>query len=133
MQRIELAKNVHLHVHPCEKFKDTTIEINCVLPIELTGSISIVLAFLLDDVCMKYQTKKQATQLFDDLYGADFEASEIAKGKSGILKFTSHCIDGRYVKDDTLLERQIDAMHEFIMHPWIEDGLFYEPLFIEAR
>ncbi len=133
MQRVELSKNVNLHVHPCKKFKDVTMEMNCALPIEETGATSLVLAFLLDDVCNSIRLKQEVAKICDDLYGAEFEVNEVSKGFSGILKFTIRCIDGRYVSEKDLLEKQVFLMHAFMMDPYFVDGLFYGPLFEEGK
>jgi len=133
MRTISLTENVNLHLHPTAQFKDVTIRMELLMPFrreDLAGSM--LLSFLLSDVCRRYPTKADSQRSSDTLYGGVFTARSTTRGCASIFEFTCTVVDGRFVKDGHLLEKQIAWMSEYIMRPLMDHGRFEEHLYAEC-
>lgn len=133
MRTIPLTENVNLHIHPTAKFKDVTIRMELLMPFrreELAGSL--LLSFLLSDVCSRYPAKADSQRISDELYGGVFTARSTTRGTASIFEFTCTVVDGRFVKEEHLLEKQLAWMAEYIMRPLIINGRFEEHLYTEC-
>lgn len=128
----ELTKNVSVHIMQSDQFKNTGMEVEFMLEQQYVSDENFILSFLLDDVCKKYKTKKEVSNLFDSLYGMDLEVNEKSKGTCEIMEFYLQGINGSYVFEKDLWKKQLSILHEFVMCPNIEDGRFEEEQYKQA-
>ena len=134
MQNMILAQDAVLHIHPTDKFKDVTLCLELMDPLKKEEQAGrMVLAFMLQDVCRRYPTKKEAGKALDMLYGADITVNSDARGNASIFEIRITAADKRFIEDSDILQKQFELMHDFVFDPNMKDGHFQKALFEECR
>ncbi len=132
MQTFRLSENCSLHIHPTEKFKDVTMNLDFFLPLESTmRPAHFLLSFLLAEVCDTSRTKLETQKRLDDLYGASLSVTSDPRGNLDLLEFSCSTADSHYVSD-SLLYRQMEVLRDYACWPYLENGLFESHLFEEC-
>ena len=134
MQNMKLAQDAVLHIHPTDKFKDVTLCLELMDPLKIEEQAGrMVLAFMLQDVCRRYPSKKEAGKALDMLYGTDISICSDARGNASIFEIRITAADRRFVDDRDILSKQFELMHDFVFDPLMKDGHFQKALFEECR
>ncbi len=124
---MELVKNVSLQLDKNDKFKDIGISIRFMAPLRKEiASLRSLLAIMICDRCEKYPTKKQMSDIQDNLYGTQISAQTVGYGKAQVLEIRTRVIDPRYVKDKELLQSVFEYIHEALFHPLLNEAAFNE-------
>lgn len=132
MQTFRLSENFSLHIHPTEKFKDVTMNLDFFLPLDSTQRPAhFLLSFLLAEVCDTARTKLETQKRLDDLYGASLSVTSDPRGNLDLLEFSCTTADSHYVSD-SLLYRQMEVLRDYSCRPYLEHGIFEPHLFEEC-
>ncbi len=123
-----LAKNVHLHLHPTQKFKDVTISIRFLSNLQSTNLVArYFLSNIISDRCKTYPSKLEVTQHLDQLYGASLDSSTQFLGLGHSIEFRCSAINSHYVKKD-LFSDQMEFLSQFIFSPILDDPSLFETI-----
>lgn len=124
---MELTNGVHLQIIETDKFKDFGIGIRFLSELKEESAASrSLLALMLCDRCVKYDTKKKMSDEQDALYGMTLSAQTVGYGKAQVLEIRSRVIDPIYVEQDNLLEGVLNFLQEVIFHPLLNEETFEE-------
>lgn len=128
MDHKKIQDNVHLYVEETKKFKDLTIEIRFLSQInEKNATTRSILALMMQDRSVKYDTKIKMNSALDNLYGASLIIRTLGYGSGAVVRFAIRTIDQKYVNED-ILNAQFAFLSEIIFKP-----LFIEATFDEAK
>ncbi len=121
MKTINLNENVHLHILQTTKFKDVNIYVDLLDNSDKEDQTErLLLAHMLEDTCTLYDTKELVSNHMAKLYDARLSVFPDVKGKARILEVKSSVINGKFVSEDNLLEKQFKDIYEFLLNPlWI--------------
>ncbi len=102
---MEITKGVSLQIQQTDKFKDIGISIRFMAPLcKQTAALRSMLAIMMIDRCTAYPSKKEMSDIQDQLYGLSLGAQTVGYGKSQVLEFRCKLIDPHYVKEQDLFE-----------------------------
>ncbi|NLP22828.1 MAG: insulinase family protein [Erysipelotrichaceae bacterium] len=134
MNTVNLKENVNLHVYKTDKFKDVNIYIEFLDNSDKHDQVlRNLLGMMLEDSCNLYKTKEAVTNLFNKNYGGSFSVSFDVKGCARLMEVKSSFVNGKYVEDDTLLEKQFSIISEFILNPIWKYKEYSTSLFNELK
>lgn len=115
-------KNVYFSIRFLSQFKKEEI-----LP-------RMILSNILNDSSSLYPTKQSITNKLDTLYGASYQAGTSMIGNAMVLSFKMKAIHQRFIKEDiSIIDEQLSLLHEFILNPDMENDVFNEKQWIEAK
>lgn len=123
-----MKENNGLHVIKTNKFKDIGISIRFINELSSEhASEKSLLAMMICDRCLKYPSKKEMSDITDELYGASLNAQTMGYGKAQILDIRSKIIDPDFVSGGfDLLEAQFAFLHEIIFRPRLDQEVMKE-------
>lgn len=126
--------NEHVHFIKTNKFKDIIVSVRFLSDLQnRKASARAILAAMLCDRSMKYNTKALMAEKCDQCYGASVSAKTLVYGSKQVIEFKLTMINEKYAQS-SLFEKQIDFLKELIFNPWInEDGTFKDALIREAK
>ena len=135
MRNYELNNHVKLHVIETDKFKNTTISIRYLLPLEAEYAASrSLLAMMLTNRTKNYPTASSLTEFLDSNYGMGLSMHTFSLGAGHLFELQSNSIDPFYVEGEALIQKQIEILQEVIWNPLLdENGYFDENLWEEAK
>lgn len=135
MKDYELKNHVKLHVIETDKFKNTTISIRYLLPLEAEKASSrSLLAMMLTNRTKNYPTASALTSFLDSNYGMGLSMHTFSLGAGHLFELQSNSIDPFYVEGEALIQKQIEILQEVIWNPLFdEDGYFDNNLWEEAK
>lgn len=122
---VTLAKGVHLHVVPTEKYKTVRILIrfNTLLD-RKTITKRTLLSSLLETNSLHYPDQVKLSEALAELYGASFGLSVNKKGNHHWLNVSMSLVNGKYLNDRQVMAGAIDFINEILFHPNIKAGVF---------
>ncbi len=108
------------------RFKNVNIQVRMIAKLEEEKvTPRLVLAYLLNDVCEKYDTKQKLSNELDRLYGTNYRASSSVVGNAQVFIFKTKSIHPKFIHHKIdLVKAQCELLNEFINHPLLEDGCF---------
>ncbi len=127
MQKLKIIrddrfKNIHVQVRMIAKLEEEKI------------NARMILAYLMNEVSKKYDTKQKLSNELDRLYGASYHASSTIVGATQVFIFKTKTIHPKYMKNNIdLLSAQCELLSEFIMRPNMIDGSFNSENIEEAK
>lgn len=125
---MQLQQGVQLHFIKTKKFKDIGVSIRFRNKLSETTSASrSLLALMLCDRSMKYDTKKKMGDYLDTLYGATLNAQTAGYGSSQVIELRSKVVNPSYLKDgEQILQSLFSFLHEILMSPLLTQEVFDE-------
>ena len=133
--QIQLQKGVTLTCIHTNKFKDIALTINFLAPLtEQNATERTLLALMLCDRCMRYDTKVKMNRVMDDLYGASLFARCVGYGRVHALELRRKIINPCYIhKSNNLFNDWLNLINEILFHPLKIEGQFSTDLFLESK
>lgn len=125
---MKLKEGVGLHLIKTAKFKDMGVSIRFISELkEEWATQKSLLALMLCDRCMKYDTKQKMNEIMDHLYGATLNAQTMGYGAAQVLEIRSKIINPSYLEDDeNLLDEQFAFLHEVLFRPRLDEEVLKE-------
>ena len=128
MDHKKIQDNVHLYVEETKKFKDLTIEVRFLSQInDKNATTRSILALMMQDRSVKYDTKIKMNSALDNLFGASLLIRTLGYGSCAVVRCAIRAIDKKYVNED-ILNAQFNFLSEIIFKP-----LFVASTFDEAK
>lgn len=135
MREYKLENHVKLHVIETDKYKNTTISIRYLLPLEKDKASSrSLLAMMMTNRTKKYPTVSALTTYLDENYGMGLSMNTFSIGAAHLFEINSNSIDSIYIDGEELLQKQVELLQEVIWNPLLdENGYFDQNLWEEAK
>ena len=134
MNTVNLNENVNLHVYNTDKFKDVSIFIEFLDNSNKHDQVlRNLLGMMLEDSCSLYDTKQAVTNLYNKNYSGGFSVSFDVRGCARLMEVKSSFVNGKYVEDNTLLEKQFSVIYEFLLNPIWKSKEYPLELFNELK
>lgn len=125
---MKIQEGVSLQFIGTTKFKDIGINIRFLSTLETKkAAMRSLLALMLCDRCLPYDTKQKMSIREDELYGATLNAQTAGFGKAQVIEIRSKIINPSYLKKgNTVLADVFDFLHDIIFSPLLNDSTFEE-------
>lgn len=124
---MELKNGMNLHVIQTSKFKDIGISFRFMNQLEeKKATVRSLLALMLCDRCVRYDTKKAMSKKLDELYGATFSTQTVGYGAAQVLDIRSKIIHPSYTSHPTLLCDLLDFFKDVLLKPLFNDEILNE-------
>lgn len=135
MVNYELNNHVKLHVIETKKYKNTTISVRLLLPLEEDKvSSRSLLAMLMSNRTKNYPTVNALTQYLDSNYGMGLSMNTFSIGSGHLFDIQCNAIDPFYLNGESLLTKQVEMLQEVLWNPLLdENGFFNDDLWQEAK
>ncbi|MBQ9987361.1 MAG: insulinase family protein [Erysipelotrichales bacterium] len=135
MVNYELNNHVKLHVIETKKYKNTTISVRLLLPLEEDKASSrSLLAMMMPNRTKNYPTVNALTQYLDSNYGMGLTMNTFSIGSGHLFDIQCNAIDPFYLEGESLLTKQVEMLQEVLWNPLVdENGFFDEDLWQEAK
>ena len=130
MMSATLAKGVHLHVIPTEKYKTVRILVrfNTLLD-RKTITKRTLLSSLLETNSLHYPDQVKLSEALAELYGASFGLNVNKKGNHHWLNISMNLVNDKYLEDSHVMAGAVDFINEILFHPNITAGAFDQETF----
>lgn len=127
---VTLAKGVHLHVVPTEKYKTVRILIrfNTLLDRQ-TITKRTLLSSLLETNSLHYPDQVKLSEALAELYGASFGLNVNKKGNHHWLNVSMNLVNDKYLETGQVMAGAVDFINEILFHPNIAAGVFNQETF----
>lgn len=135
MKDYTLNNHVNLHVIETDKYKNTTISIRYLLPLDAKkAACRSLLAMMMTNRTKNYPTVSALTTYLDSNYGMRLSMNTFSLGATHLFEIQSNSIDSIYCEGESLWKYQLDLMQEVIWNPLLDsEGYFEENLWNEAK
>ena len=122
-----LKQGVGLEVLQTKKFKDIGISIRFRSPLdEKSACVRSLLALMLCDRSLRYDTKQKMSMHLDALYGASLNAQTMGYGASHVVDIRMKVINPKYCDNVNLNEEIFVFLKEILFFPAIREDVFIE-------
>ena len=125
---MEIRKGVRLHKIKTTKFKDIAVSIRFQNMLEKKNACArSLLALMLCDRSIAYDTKKKMSDKQDALYGATLSAQTAGFGASQIIEIRSKIINPHFIDDEKqIVEEWVNFIKEILFSPLLTQEAFDE-------
>lgn len=125
---MKIQDGVSLQFISTTKFKDIGISIRFLSTLETKkAAMRSLLALMLCDRCLPYDTKQKMSIREDELYGATLNAQTTGFGNAQVIEIRSKVMNPSYLSEDnTILGDVFDFLHDIIFSPLLETSTFEE-------
>lgn len=124
---MEIASGVSLQILNSDKFKDISISIRFMAPLnETCATKRSLLAMMMIDRTEAYPSKKAMSDHQDMLYGVSIGAQTVGYGQAQVLEIRCKTIDPCYVEEVDFIAQVLAFVHEIIFHPLLNEETLNE-------
>lgn len=123
-------QGMKVHLVPTTKFKTIQFAVKFKAPLNRdTISKRTLLTFILEQGTKELPSEKKLMTYLDELYGAVFSVDGQKKGNEHIITFRLEVANEKYIAgEQSILQRAVKLLHDIILTPYQEDGLFPEAM-----
>ncbi len=132
---MELAKGVHVHVFPTQKYKTVHIKLKFSAPLVLGAMTErALLSNILETNSKKYPTQTALRNELSRLYGARFGTSAGKKGTKHIISVEMSLVNDKFLgTSENVLQNGVTFLKEVLLSPHVEDEQFHHQTFIREK
>lgn len=131
--KVELNKAT-LHIVETKKFKKMQIDVKFKTEVEEKElSYRSLLPYVLKASSEKYASKIDINKALENLYGANFDAICVKRGRASITGFFLQTVNPKYVGSTSLLNDSFSFLSEILLNPRLVDGVFDETVLEEEK
>ena len=127
----QLAKGVHLHVFPTEKYKTIRIKIKFAAQLQYeTITARSFVSNMLETNSQKYPSQTTLRKELSELFGAGFGISSERKGNLSIITAEMSLVNDKFLSlEDHVFEKGMAFLKEILLAPHAENEKFHPATF----